>query len=229
MVAPKERIAYKTLAYRRIALDGMRLYGPGVVLGITSVALILGSHGIQGRRIGTLAGALGIVQSSFLEYRRRIVTEHGQAADERAYLGAEERTVVILEEGEEGKTRKRKIKQNRNSEDLTPLMYARTFDYTNKNWFDERRMNKFWLEMTQNMMNDRLHINGYVFLNEAYEALGMHRSALGQLAGWAKKDTGDRFIDFGLENPINHRADEENVPWTLDFNVSGEILNYVDA
>ena len=223
----QERVGYTAPIYRELAFNAVKLYGPGVLVGAVSIALIAGSHGIQHRRIGTLAGALTIVQTGFMEYRRRIVAEHGVDADERAYMGGEGRTVVVLEEDPEtGKITKRRRKENRVSDEMDPVIYGRKFDYTNKNWYKERQMNEYFVTMVQNHMNDKLNLQGVVFLNDAYLSLGFERTELGQIAGWALDDEGDGFVDFGIDKEINHRT-EENVPWVLDFNVSGSVLAYV--
>lgn len=88
------------------------------------------------------------------------------------------------------------------------------------------------LKSIQSQLNDQLKRDGFLFLNDAYEALGFQRTAEGQVVGWLYCDdntVGDNFVDFGIfddmykakENFIN--GYERNI--ILDFNVDGPIVN----
>lgn len=66
-------------------------------------------------------------------------------------------------------------------------LYSRTFDITCKNWMNDDKYNKVFIQVQERYLNDRLKARGYVFLNEVYEALGLPRSAQGQLVGWFRE------------------------------------------
>lgn len=77
-------------------------------------------------------------------------------------------------------------------------------------------------------MNDLLQVRGHVFLNEAYDALGLERSKEGAVVGWVLDYNGDNFIDFGIYTKENARfvnGDERAV--LLDFNVDGVIFDKI--
>jgi len=73
-----------------------------------------------------------------------------------------------------------------------------------------------------------LHARGHVFLNEAYDALGLERSTAGAVVGWVLDEKGDNYIDFGLYNQKSARfvnGLERNI--ILDFNVDGVIFDKI--
>jgi hypothetical protein len=89
--------------------------------------------------------------------------------------------------------------------------------------------NKFFLLQQQNFANDKLKSQGYLFLNEVLDMLGIPRTKAGQAVGWIYNGDGDGYIDFGIYD-MYHEANRkfvnglEKSTW-LNFNVDGDILN----
>ena len=92
----------------------------------------------------------------------------------------------------------------------------------------------FFLQQQQNYLNDKLKRQGYLFLNDAYKALGFDVTKAGQVVGWIYDENhpiGDNYVDFGIFN-INSEAARrfvnglEKCIW-LDFNVDGDILDLI--
>jgi hypothetical protein len=71
---------------------------------------------------------------------------------------------------------------------------SRTFDQNNKHWTNRVRENTTFIQTTQNWMNDKLHVQGVVLLNDAYDALGLHRTRDGATMGWLNQR--DKTINF---------------------------------
>lgn len=95
-------------------------------------------------------------------------------------------------------------------------VYSRTFDERSANWQKDPKVNQLFLICQQNYMNYLLNVRGHVFLNEVYDALGLQRSAVGQLVGWVlDSEEGDSYID------IVRKETEDSI--VLDFNVDGII------
>jgi hypothetical protein len=212
--------------YGTLVLDTIKLYGPGVIMGLGSIALIMASHGVLRNRNRALISSVALLERGFSTYRKRVVDEFGKDADERLYFGAESRDVVTIEETKDGKTRKRKSKRNHIPENPTPLLYGRVFDETIPRWSPDRSRNETWLRMMQSMMNDKLDQYHVVFLNDVYAQLGFRKTAVGAVAGWCKDlPGGDGYISFGLDNAINLNKGDNR--WILDFNVQGNILDGV--
>jgi hypothetical protein len=86
----------------------------------------------------------------------------------------------------------------------------------------------------QDFANEKLKAQGYLFLNDVYEMLGIKKCREGQVVGWIyneKNPVGDNFVDFGIYNYDDPRARDfvngyERVI-LLDFNVDGNILDLI--
>ena len=108
--------------------------------------------------------------------------------------------------------------------------YARFFDVGNPNWEKDSEYNLMFLKRQQAYANDKLKANGYLFLNEVYDMLGIPKSKAGQVVGWIydpENGSGDNYVDFGIYN-VNREAARDFVNGyertiLLDFNVDGNI------
>lgn len=110
-------------------------------------------------------------------------------------------------------------------------MYARFFDETCKGWSNDAELNRTFLECQQQFANDKLKANGYLFLNEVYDMLGMARTKKGCVVGWLydeKNPVGDNYVDFDLFNERNRDfINGYKTIVLLDFNVDGNILDAI--
>ena len=202
------------------------LYGPAVLMAMSSVAFILASHGSLQKRNKALMGTVALIERGFREYRKRVVDEYGEDAEQRLYYGAEGRNVATVEiDPETGKKKKKRSKKNHIPETVSPIIYQRVFDETNINWSPDPDLNDFFLRSTQTQMNDWYDIKGHVVLNDVYRALGFAESPEGCVVGWSKAVPGDGYIVFGLDSDINLREGDNRK--ILDFNVSGVVYDRV--
>lgn len=224
-ISPNERLKMLIPFYTEGVRQAAILYGPGLMLGATSLALILSSHGLLRRRNKALLSTIGLVSQGFAIYRRRVVAEQGTEADERFYYGAEARKITTMEIDEDGKKKKTKATKNHIPDKASPIMYQRLFDHTMPMWNSDPDMNEFFLQITQQHFDDWLKIKGYVLLNEVYTALGFEESPAGAVVGWSTNVPGDDYVSFGLDNDINKR--EGDPRWLLDFNVNGVVYETI--
>lgn len=208
--------------YVKGAVDLSKLYGPSITLGLSSIACIIGAHGIMRKRNVALAAAYKAVETSFSEYRKRVIAEIGEEKEEDVYIGRQQVEVV----DENGKKKKvTKVDPNGIS------AYARFFDEYSDNWSKTPEYNLLFLKAQQNYANDLLHARGHVFLNEVYDMIGIPRSQAGQVVGWVISKDGDNFIDFGVydfDNTGSHlfvNGHERSI--LLDFNVDGVIYDLI--
>lgn len=109
--------------------------------------------------------------------------------------------------------------------------YARFFCETCRAWTKDPETNKYFLEQIQNYANEKLRYQGYLFLNEVYDMLGIARTKDGQVVGWIydeKNPTGDNYVDFDIYGARNQGFVNgfESVA-LLDFNVDGCILDNI--
>ena len=213
-----------TRAYVGLTVDLARLYGPAVTLTLGSTACVIGAHGIMQKRNVALVAAYKTIETAFGEYRKRVVEDLGVNKD-REYRYGTRTDEVEKKNGE-------KEQVILYGDEREPSGYARYFRDDNPNWANTPEFNMFFLKQQQNWLNDVLHSRGHVFLNEVYDRLDIPRSQAGAVVGWAvtTDDTGDNFIDFGLDFFDLQVAERNFVSGRkpsilLDFNVNGVIFN----
>lgn len=211
-----------THAYARFSLDLIKLYGPAVAVGAASVGCLVGAQGIMQQRNASLTAAYVALDKGFKEYRKRVEDVIGKEAEEKLRYDVREvrkddpkKGVVDLEleHGPGGAS-----------------VYARFFDECSSNWRRDAELNLTFLKGQERYMNNLLHAQGHLFLNEVYDALGIERSKAGAVVGWVL-GKGDNYVDFGLG-----RVDNEGVrdfvngrerSILLDFNVDGLIWDLI--
>lgn len=108
--------------------------------------------------------------------------------------------------------------------------YARWFDRDCDNHrMHDSEYNLYFLMQQQNYATEKLRHQGYLFLNDVYDMIGIPRTRAGQVVGWVydeQNPIGDNFVDFGIYEDrnaafINGYSDKV----LLDFNVDGNILD----
>ena len=219
----------KVIVYTQTSVKIAKLYAPSVILGVASVGCFLTSHNILRKRNIALAAAYATVDKGFKEYRSRVVERFGEALDQelRFNIKAKEfEEVVINEKGEEEIVKKTVSVVDPN----TYSDYARFFDEACPGWSKDPEYNLTFLKRQQNFANEKLQTNGFLFLNDVYEMIGIPKTKAGQIVGLIydeKNPVGDNFVDFGIYD-VNNEAKRDFVNGyersiLLDFNVDGNI------
>ena len=227
--------AKKDLAiiYTQTGVKLIKLYAPSVIVGALSITGILASHKILKKRNVALTAAYATIDRSFKEYRGRVVERFGKELDRelRYNIKAQE-----IEEKTVDKDGNETIEKKTISV-VDPNMYsdyARIFDNGSMGWTKDPEYNLMFLKLQQNQANDRLKAQGYLFLNDVYDMLGIPRTKAGQIVGWIydeENPVGDNFVDFGIYDIYNEKAcdfvngRERSI--VLDFNVDGNILDMI--
>lgn len=213
--------------YARSGVDVVRLYALPAGLGALSIACIIGGHKILRKENAALAAAYMALNESFMQYRKRVIDKQGEDADREYLYGRKKVTMVDMTDPENpGEPFEVEVQDTNN---ISP--YARMFDAGNDNFGTTPESSMMFLKGVQNYCNDKLHADGYLFLNEVYYQLGIPGSSAGQYVGWVD-GMGDSFVDFGIFNcnSLQARAfvsgDEEAI--LLDFNVDGPIMYIYD-
>ena len=67
----------------------IKLYGPPATLMVVSIGCTLGAHHIMKKRNVALMAAYKLIEEAFSKYRKRVVDEIGEQADDRFFYGAE--------------------------------------------------------------------------------------------------------------------------------------------
>ena len=215
--------------YIKTGLTFAKLYGPAVILGGLSLSSMIASNVILKKRNIGLAAAYAGLDSSFKDYRNRVVERFGEAVDKELKYNLQEETVVD-KDGNEKKVHVVKESKTAGLEGYSD--YARFFDASSREWEKDPEYNLTFLKMQQQHANDKLRARGYLFLNDVYDMLDIPRTKAGQVVGWIydeKNPSGDNYVDFGIynvSNPANRDFVNGYEPVIiLDFNVDGDILD----
>lgn len=227
--------AKKDLAiiYTQTGIKLIKLYAPSVIVGALSITGILASHKILKKRNVALTAAYATIDRSFKEYRGRVVERFGKELDRelRYNIKAQEIEEKTVDKDGNETVEKKTISV------VDPNMYsdyARIFDNGSMGWTKDPEYNLMFLKLQQNQANDRLRAQGYLFLNDVYDMLGIPRTKAGQIVGWIydeENPVGDNFVDFGIYDIYNEKAcdfvngRERSI--VLDFNVDGNILDMI--
>ena len=219
-----------TKVYVSTGLSLVKLYAPAVVLGGLSITAILYSNNILRKRNVALAAAYATVDSSFKDYRNRVIERFGDEVDKELKYNIKPLTVqekTVDENGNEVITEKT-VKVADPGEHN---MYTRIFDESSCYWSKTPDYNQMFLIGRERYANDKLNAQGYLFLNDVLEMLDLPKTKEGQMVGWVKdpKIGRDDYVDFGIFN-ANKKSNREFINgyepsiW-LDFNVQGNILD----
>ena len=218
------------VTYTQTALGFIKLYGPSITLGATSIFLIISGHSVMRRRNVALVAAYKAIEEGFNAYRKRVIEEHGEEVDYMYKHGLRQQEITEMAYTDEDGVKHKAQKKHVLVEDPNGLSaYARFFDDGCSQWSKNSEYNLMFLRSQQNYYNDMLKSRGHVFLNEVYDALGIPRTQAGAIVGWMIGDRGDNHIDFGIFDGDRMKARdfvngyERSI--LLDFNVDGVIFD----
>ena len=219
----------KALVYIQTGFKVFKLYSPALMLGALSITSILASNNLLHKRNVALAAAYTTLDKTFKEYRSRVVERFGEEVDNelRNNIKAKKFEEVVVDEttGKE-----KKVKSVVNIASPTDE-YARFFDSSCLTYEDNMDYNLLFLRSQQQIANDRLKADGFLFLSDIYEALGIKRTKMSQTVGWVYKPegnpNGDNFIDFGVLETNRETENGYEKALLMNFNVDGPILNLI--
>lgn len=223
-----------TIIYSQTAIKFIKLYGPSVVLGALSITSILASNNILRKRNVALAAAYATVDKGFKEYRSRVVERFGKDIDRELKYNIKAKEIEETTKNAKGK--EKTVKKSIEVADVNEHSdYARFFDELCTGWKRDAEYNLMFLKHQQNYANEKLQKQGYLFLNDVYDMLGIPKTKAGQVVGWiydeAHPDIYDNFVDFGIYDLYNEKARDfvngREKSILLDFNVDGNILDLI--
>ena len=229
----EERYSKKDLAivYIQTGVKIAKLYAPAVVLGTISIAGIVASNNILRKRNVALAAAYATVDKSFKEYRSRVVERFGADVDKELRYNIKAKKIEeMIKDPESGKEKKSKTTVNVAAPTVDD--YARFFDKTCRHYEENMNYNLMLLRSQQQLANDKLVADGFLFLSDVYDMLGITRTKMSQSVGWIYKpdgnSNGDNFVDFGVMVVKRETEDggyEDAI--LMNFNVDGPILDLI--
>lgn len=224
-INPKDADKLKRKIVVHAVTDLTKLYAIPGVLFVGGSCLVFGGHRIMLQRNASLALAFTGLKKSFDFYRSNVRETFGEAADQGMLNGYT--TKEVLDE----KTGKVETVYVRDWDTIEHDPYNRVFAQdTSSKWIDDLGVNKLFIANQQRMANITLGLQGFLYLNDVYEALGMPKTDVGQVCGWKERRLPDGsrdipFIDFGLDKRLpddwKYNADNEIY---LDINCQGLIV-----
>lgn len=227
-----------------LAKDLVKTYWVPALLGVGSAGLIWGGRTMLRRELSAVTSAYALLMESYKQYRQRVIDDVGIEKDQEYMHGIKMVDAVDEKTGEV--TRRAIVDKSKSISPYSVWWCEGEFDdetgewiWRNGMWRDNALMNESTLRCVQNAANDYLKANGFVFLNQVREMLGLPPTREGQIVGWTLCG-GDGYIDFGvfpskqhpLEKivPVNRLfLDKKTCNALLDFNVDGPILGALDA
>lgn len=219
-----------TIVYAHTGVNLVKLYAPSVALGTLSIAGIVASHNILKKRNVAIAAAYATVDKTFKEYRSRVVDRFGAEVDKELRYNIKAKKIEeVVKDPETGKEKKVKSTVGIANPDVND--YARFFDETCLNYEENMDYNIMFLHSQEQYANDRLKADGYLFLSDVYEALGIKRTKMSQTVGWVyrpENPDGDNFVDFGILETNRETEDggyEKAI--LMEFNVDGPIIDLI--
>lgn len=227
-----------------LAKDLVKTYWIPALLGVGSAGLIWGGRTMLRRELSAVTSAYALLMESYKQYRQRVIDDVGIEKDQEYMHGIKMVDAVDEKTGEV--TRRAIVDKSKSISPYSVWWCEGEFDdetgewiWRNGMWRDNPLMNESTLKCVQNAANDLLRANGFVFLNQVREMLGLPPTREGQIVGWTLCG-GDGFIDFGVfpskQHPLEKIApvnrlflDNKTCNALLDFNVDGPILGALDA
>lgn len=223
-----------TIVYLQTGIKVAKLYLPAVALGVLSLSSLLASNNILRKRNVALAAAYATVDKGFKEYRNRVIERFGQEVDHELKHNLKAQKIEKIITDDEGKEKKVKETVQVAGDPDAYSDYARFFDENCAGWERDSGYNLMFVRSQQQYANDKLRANGYIFLNDVYDMLGIPRTKAGQVVGWvynAENPTGDNYVDFGIydvyRETVRDGVEGYEEAILLDFNVDGSILDLI--
>lgn len=213
--------------YVRTGLEITKEYVPAATFIVVGIACFLSAHGIMKKRNVALLAAYKTLEESYNSYREKVIEQLGEDKDLEYRFDVEE------VDGKDENGKKTKLKRLVKGNKYSP--YARFFDMdTSTLWSPAPEYNLMFLRSHEKFANDKLQRDGFLFLNDVYEALGLEKSPEGQLVGWLAehRGIGDGYVSFGIFDDedtfrVSALMDGSSDCILLDFNVDGVIWDQI--
>ena len=154
-------------------------YIPSILFGVSTIACIFGSNYINKKNQKALATAYMLLESSYLRYRESANIIYGEDSD-------------------------RQILNNVHSKEISNNDIPEIDESEGNLYFDCQSMRYFRttpeaLTEAQILFNQHLCTNGYAYLNDLYDLIGLERVDYGYQIGWSTTSNDDIYAHDGVE------------------------------
>lgn len=202
----------------KVGLELAKEYAIPFSLYTATIGCVFGSYKVQKSRLQALSTTLAAMSAAYSSLLMRLKNgaENGLTAEEVL-----QGKFVCKVENEDG-TEDEFTTTVENPYD-SPFKFR--FDKYSTVWNPHHCSNETILMSELNWCNNLLQIQGYLFLNDVLDRLGIPRTKAGQILGWRTNGDGDGYIDFGVVDcaTLTGARYDDNA-FELNFNVDGDIL-----
>lgn len=206
----EERRKKKHGIYIHAGLNIARNYAPAVTLATVSAGCLIGSNAIMRRRAFSLAAAYSALDTTFSDYRTRVINEYGEDVDKKMRYGLTTKEVEVEQIDEEtGEVVKTKATVTDADESATTVWYKRQYELSdgtvivNPNWQPNKDLNATFVLAQIAWFNGRLSRGEHVWQDDIYKELGIPVDGYRQEAhvlGWTPDKNGEKYIKCRLYN-----------------------------
>jgi hypothetical protein len=170
------------VTYLKTAGKVFGLYAPAIGLHVLSITGILASRHIMRERNLGLAAAFATVSQGFKEYREGVTAKYGKDVDQEIRNRTETKTYEETVLDENGKPKK--VKKKVDVSHINGSSYSKFFTEGCNGYCDDAEYNLKFLLLQQDHATHKLRAQGFLFLNDVYDMLGIPRTREGQVVGW---------------------------------------------
>ena len=203
----------------KVGLELAKEYAIPFSLYTATIGCVLGSYKIQKSRLQAISATLSAMSAAYssLVARLKHGAENGLTAEQVLHGD-----VVCKDVDEEGNVTET-IMTLKHPFDDSPFKFR--FDKYCTSWEPHHFSNECILKSEENWANNVLQGQGYLFLNDVLDRLGIPRTKAGQILGWRLDGNGDGFVDFGVVDCLTLTGvNYDDNAFELNFNVDGDIL-----
>lgn len=202
----------------KVGLELAKEYAIPFSLYTATIGCVFGSYKVQKSRIQALSTTLAAMSAAYSSLLMRLKNgaENGLTAEEVL-----QGKYVCKVENEDGTVDE--LTTTVDNPYDSPFKFR--FDKYSTVWNPHHCSNETILMSELNWCNNLLQIQGYLFLNDVLDRLGIPRTKAGQILGWRTDGDGDGYIDFGVVDcsTLTGARYDDNA-FELNFNVDGDIL-----
>lgn len=162
-------------------------YAPAIVMSAVSVICIAESYSINKKRLAALATAYSISETSYRNYRDKVIEALGSKKDEKV------RAEIAQDEVDDNPASYHKIIE---TDTGTTLCY----DTLSGRYF---HCNVDTIRKAESTLNKRLLVEDYVLLNEFYQEIGIPICDVGDLLGWNV----DNMLDISFSSCLSENSE----------------------
>lgn len=231
-----------THAYAGALWDVSKLYLPVAGFTVASVVCYISGHKVLSERLAAMTAAYTGINEAFQKYRGNVIEMDGEEKDKKYLYGITEHVdnaTVAKIDPETGEIKTEKVKNIDVVRDVKLIASPYAVDMEDcKGFTKDPEYNVRWLENIQSLANAKLDSNGYLFLYDVYDALGVlnfiNTDAVkaSHVVGWIK-GVGDDEVRFQLVPvPVKSMYSDGEVmniaeKVLVDFNCCGTILDRI--